>query len=94
MNPLSSDLASGDSIGDVQPNEYDATRKDTHLVEAAVATDHRVLSADGRVRDKFVRLAEVIPEIGPVLWDDPTKTPGLDWVREGLPNRAALRLRP
>lgn len=58
-------------------------RKDLHLVEAALATDRRVVSLDKRVRHHLTGLAQRIGELKRILWapaDDPAC---VAWIKRG-----------
>lgn len=59
--------------------------KDRHLVATATAeADDRLLSGDGKAREKFVRLVQAAERLGTLHWVDPS----WEKVRRWLLNRA------
>lgn len=72
----------------------DAARKDLHLIQAALATDQRVVSLDQSARSAFAAAGKAIAEIGATIWVNPereSETP-IQWLRSGAPNEAARQL--
>ncbi len=60
-------------------------QKDTHLVEAALATERTVTSRDDKARGWFARSAGRIPRLARIVWvnpDIPEEAP-IDWLRAG-----------
>ncbi|HST21705.1 MAG TPA: hypothetical protein VLR90_11335, partial [Blastocatellia bacterium] len=52
----------------------EAMLKDMHLIEAAKATDHTIVSLDEIVRKLFVAAARSVTELRIVIWANPDKT--------------------
>lgn len=46
-------------------------KRDFHLIEAALATDHRVLSLDQEARVLFDATARQVSEVGKIVWLNP-----------------------
>jgi hypothetical protein len=65
--------------------QREAVMKDVPLIEAALATDHVVVSCDGTARNSFHHLLTRVPELGSVAWVNPTHDPDgiLRWLEEG-----------
>ena len=68
-----------DSIGEVRaavataPTErHSALLKDAHIVEAALNSDHRVLSCDSKACGHWRTVCEAYAPIGIINWVDPT----------------------
>jgi hypothetical protein len=70
--------------------------KDSHLIEAAIATDRRVAAQDRAARGHFTRLAQDFHLIRLVNWVDPTieDEQVIAWVERGAPLERSRRLRP
>jgi hypothetical protein len=68
--------------------------KDAHLIEAALATDQTVASADERARRGFAAFVPGLPELRAVVWVNPEKDPKrvLDWLRWSGQDDADWRL--
>lgn len=70
-----------------QPSVADIMQKDRLLIEAALETDLRIVSADDRVRGHFSRGAKAIDALRALLWSNP-HTPEeecIEWVVAGAP---------
>jgi hypothetical protein len=65
----------------------DILLKDCHLIEAALATDRRVVSGEKRSRYHFGQLAARMKSLREVCWVNPTiaDEQPLDWLRRGAP---------
>ena len=64
-----------------------AMEKDLHLIEAARATDRRIVSLDDTARRLFSSVSANIGELREILWVNPaieTETP-IQWLKEGSP---------
>jgi hypothetical protein len=61
--------------------------KDCHLIEAALATDRRVVSKDDRARGHFGRAATTVMLLQRICWVNPTivDEQPLDWLHQGAP---------
>lgn len=66
--------------------------KDQHLIEAAFATDYRVLSLDETVRGHLGRLASHFEQLRAVIWANPIREELIDWLEEGAPVEEARQL--
>lgn len=81
------------------PAEAEAVEKDAHLAAAGVEHDGRVLSLDGRMRDKLARIATADArwhELGLVHWADPSIDDSdalCAWLRSNAPDEKARQLR-
>ena len=64
-----------------------AMLKDCHLIEAAIATDRRIISLDDAVRKLFSVASHNIEEIKDVLWVNPVHDSArvMAWIKEGAP---------
>jgi hypothetical protein len=72
-----------------------AMEKDLHLIEAAKATDNRIISLDDTARRLFSSVSGSIGELGQILWINPTnenETP-IQWLKEGSPNEEPRMIR-
>lgn len=60
---------------------------DCHLLEAALATGHTVVSTDDQVRGHFTRACHEIREIRVIVWADPDRDchDVIRWVTNGAP---------
>ena len=78
------------------PNVAPIMLKDVHLIEAALATDRRIVSHDETARGHFRRLAASVASIRDVIWVDPTVPAehALEWAEQGAPAQRSRRLRP
>ena len=86
------DLAAAAASNDAA---LDAMRKDLLLVEAALASDRRILSLDDKARRAFGRASGSLEALRRILWANP-KTPaeGVDvWIRDGARRESARELR-
>jgi hypothetical protein len=61
--------------------------KDMHLIEAARASDKRILSLDDQARRHFRRAAGVVRELRGLCWVNPENADeqAAEWVRAGAP---------
>jgi hypothetical protein len=78
-----------------KPKDREAMLKDTHLLEAALSTDERILSRNDAQRDQFAEVCDQIKEIEAVMWLNPVthSEPCLDWLKEGAPDDNAHTLK-
>jgi hypothetical protein len=69
--------------------------KDCHLVQAALATDHRIASLDDQVRGHFTDLAEAVKVLRPILWLNPAVVDeaAVEWLERGAPDEQKRRLK-
>ena len=76
-------------------DEIEAMEKDFHLLQAALATDHTVISLDETVRGLFKRASQQVSEIRNIIWVNPDKTAEehpIAWLQNGAPPEAHRRL--
>jgi hypothetical protein len=68
----------------------DAMLKDVHLLEAALATDKRIISNDDRARNSFRR----VPDVRLVLWVNPSRPEekAVEWLNRGARIESYRRL--
>lgn len=72
-----------------------AMEKDIHLIEAAKATDNRIVSMDDTARRLFSSASASVGELGEIIWVNPaneSETP-VQWLKEGAPNEASRLMR-
>ena len=68
-------------------------KKDRHLVATALtAADKRLLSGDGKAREKYVRLVPQVPALGDLHWVDPGWDGVRTWLLERAPDHLAWTL--
>lgn len=61
--------------------------KDRHLIEAALASEGRVVSLDEEVRVQFRAHSDRLPEVRPICWVNPSRSEeaACDWLKSGAP---------
>ncbi|MEQ1837625.1 MAG: hypothetical protein ABL858_04705 [Candidatus Nitrotoga sp.] len=76
----------------VSDNNKEAMFKDCHLIEAALASDNRVISMDDTVKNLFSAATSSIPDLRNVLWVNPAKNYEkiINWLRDGAPIEGKL----
>jgi hypothetical protein len=74
----------------VQPGVRAMVLKDAHLIEAANAADHVVVSLDDKVRRPLRDAASELIELQRLVWVNPNNTneQALDWLRRGAKTEA------
>jgi len=72
-----------------------AMEKDIHLIEAAKATDNRIVSMDDTARRLFSSASASIGELGEIIWVNPANEPEtpIQWLKEGAPNEDSRLMR-
>ncbi len=75
----------------LQGGDAGVASKDAHLVALACDQDQRLLSGDGKAREKFVRLVP-LPPLDHLHWVDPEWEAVRDWLLERAPDRPAWTL--
>lgn len=77
----------------VTDNQKVAMQKDCHLLESAIATDHRIVSLDNNARDLFKSELNV-QDVNSVMWVNPVVDPEqlLVWLEEGAPDHEEYKL--
>jgi hypothetical protein len=76
-------------------NVVDKMLKDSHLFEAALATDLRIASWDENARGHFTRLAATFAPLRQIMWVNPV-TEGeqaVKWLEAGTPAKRSRRLK-
>jgi len=63
----------------------DATEKDIHLLEAAIATDRLLISKNRKDMERFIAIADRVGEIQAIVWVNPMneKDSSLEWLENG-----------
>lgn len=76
-------------------NECVAALKDAHLIEAALETDHTVVSLDETARGLLTRVAQNMKTLQQVVWVNPTKDEEhtTEWLERGAVDEESRRLR-
>jgi hypothetical protein len=77
------------------PKIVERMLKDTHLFEAALETDLRIVSGDENAHGHFRQLAVTFAPLPPILWVNPV-TEGekaMRWLEEGTPAQRSRRLK-
>ena len=72
-----------------------AVEKDLRLLEAALASDRIVISADDRMRNILSRIRQKVDVLGNVVWVNPTndaETP-IPWLKAGAKSERKRQLR-
>lgn len=59
--------------------------KDLHVIEAALATDRRIVSQDDTSCLHLGSLAPHVPELKHLHWANPTSTECIGWLQQGAP---------
>lgn len=94
--PVEHDEALRQSISELEfkEKEIEAALKDTHLVEAACATDHIVLSLDETVRGIFSRATPHIKKLKEIHWANPVEPEEkvVHWLQRGAKLEKQRRL--
>lgn len=77
-------------------NDEVAVLKDAHLLEAAAASDMRVISKDCTAKELFQKGCPLPDPYGHIQWADATRQPDetLLWIQEGCPDRPEWRICP
>ncbi|MGK4002051.1 hypothetical protein WMF31_05465 [Sorangium sp. So ce1036] len=93
---VAEDVALRDAIEGASATERDrrAMLKDVHLIEAAQATDHIVVSLDERVRALFSETSARVSAMKSVVWANPGREAEAcsRWLEDGAPAHAHRRL--
>jgi len=88
------DLRQKIGLIDIPHASKTAMLKDCHLIEAAIATDRRIISLDAVARELFSAASHNIKEIKDVLWANPVTDSGqvMAWLKEGAPVQVKWQL--
>lgn len=63
-------------------------KKDFHLLNAALATDQKIISCEKQIRKLFARASEKVSEIRHIIWVNPERTEEeqpIAWLKNGAP---------
>jgi len=76
-------------IGTLMQNQKKVLEKDTHLIEAALASDRRIISFDRKVLGKLPLLLSVLPDISTLYWCNPVldENSAIQWLKNECPDR-------
>ncbi|MGV9985891.1 hypothetical protein [Streptomyces olivaceus] len=79
----------------ITPNQKKAVRKDLLLMHCAWASDELVSSLDEKMRHLLSALAPECPEIGSVVWVNPSRIEdaAIEWVKAGARTEEHRKLR-
>ena len=69
-------------------DEIEVMEKDSHLLQAALATDQTVISLDETVRGLFKQASQQVGEIRDIIWVNPdhtTEEQPIAWLQNGAP---------
>ena len=77
------------AVGDQRIRE---TSKDLHLVEAALASDSRVISCDREIRRSLIQAATQVEVLRSILWVHPLDNDAPLWLADGARDVPVLRL--
>ena len=77
-------------------SQQEAVAKDIRLIEAAIATDSRVVSCDQEMRGLLLQMTDVLPQLCSIVWVDPTRDDeqAIKWLERGAPKEPHRRLSP
>jgi hypothetical protein len=69
-------------------------RKDMHLIEAALASDSRIMSLDDRARHHFRHAARAVSVLRKLCWVNPCNAAeeAVEWLRAGAPAETHRKL--
>ena len=83
-------------LSNVQSQEVEATKKDVHLLEAALATDSHIGSSDEVARNRFSRVSREVSELATIVWINPTapREGAVNWLKNGAPSERQRMLGP
>jgi hypothetical protein len=79
-------------------NDLDAIRKDIHLIHAALAADHLIVSCDETARKLFANASATVSDLSSIAWVNPDRkaeTP-IEWLENGAeaePDRLLAAIR-
>jgi len=76
------------------PADRAAVIKDAHLVDAAFASDRRVVSLDETTRNLLCVLAAVTQDLRSLYWVSPVTPRCVPWLEAGAPDDPGLRIAP
>lgn len=86
------DSALCNKIERASPTEkaLEAMEKDLRLIEAARATDNRIISLDNKARNFFALVSIGVGELRAILWVNPAKEEEspVQWLKSGTPDEA------
>ena len=67
--------------------QIEVIEKDFHLLQAAIATDHTIISLDEIVRGLFAHASQRVGEIRNIIWVNPDRSAEepITWLQNGAP---------
>jgi len=79
---------------DIPQASRTAMLKDCHLIEAAIATERRIISLDATARELFSVASHNVKEIRDVIWVNPAHDSGriVAWLNDGAPDQLKWQL--
>ena len=88
------DLRQQVELENISRTQKNAMLKDCHLIEAALATDQRIIALDDAARALFSEASSNISEIQNILWVNPVAEPEqvMAWLN-GAPDQAKWELK-
>ena len=68
-------------------DEIEVMQKDFHLLQAAIATDHTIVSLDETVQGLFAHASQQVGEIRNIIWVNPDRSAEepITWLQNGAP---------
>jgi len=65
--------------------EYEAMKKDLHLIRSALATDKIIISRDNEARECYSKIRDEVIELTSLIWVDPTRSneQAIEWLENG-----------
>jgi len=98
INPVSPEesknLGQQIDLIDIPQASKTAMLKDCHLIEAAIATERRIISLDATARELFSVASHNVKEIRDVIWVNPADDSGrkVAWLKDGAPVQVKWQL--
>jgi hypothetical protein len=82
----------------VSDKDLEAVRKDIHLIHAALAADHSIVSCDETARQLFGNASSTVADLSPIVWVNPDREEEkpIQWLEGGAgaePDRMLCRMR-
>ena len=76
-------------------DEIEVIEKDFHLLNAALATDQKIISCEKQIRKLFARASKQVGEIQGIVWVNPERIveeQPIEWLKNGAPPEEYRRL--
>lgn len=92
--PPNDALRTGIRTSSLTPEEREAALKDVHLIEAALAADHTVISNDETARSLFRSITQEVGLLKMVVWVNPVRPEehAIEWLEGGAKKEQQRRL--